>query len=290
MTFGGADLHCHSSWSDGRDTPEELAAKAAAAGLSVLALSDHDTLQGIPDFEAACARMGLVAVPAVELSSLHGDEDTHVLGLFVDPGHEAFRERLSGFRAERSRRGEGMAARLEALGCPVDLESILRVVGPGSFGRPHLARALVQARHVADEDEAFARFLAFGGPAYLPKPKWEMAAAISAIRAAGGLAVLAHPVWHDDPERVVREGREAGLDGLEVSHSDHSDQDEVRFRALAGRLGLLMTAGSDHHGAADGRRPLGCRRLPEAEWAALAEAGEARRREAGRPLLGFGPA
>jgi 3',5'-nucleoside bisphosphate phosphatase len=287
--FGGADLHSHSTWSDGRDTPAQLAGKAVTAGLSVLALSDHDTLQGIPEFEEACARAGVVAVPAVELSTRHGEEDAHVLGLFVDPDHEAFREHLSGFRRERVRRGEGMAARLAELGYPVDLEAIRRVVGSGSFGRPHIARALVEARLVADEDEAFARFLERGGPAWLPKPKWKMLDAISAIRAAGGLAVLAHPFWHDDPEGVIREGFEAGLDGLEVSHSDHVEADEIRFRDLARSLGLLATAGSDHHGAPGGQRPLGCRRLQVEEWALLAEAAAARREAAGRPALDLQP-
>ena len=287
--FGGADLHSHSTWSDGRDTPGQLAGKGVSAGLSALALSDHDTLQGIPEFEEACARAGLVAVPGVELSARHGKEAAHVLGLFVDPEHEGFRERLSGFRTERVRRGEGMAARLAILGCPVDLEEIRLVVGKGSFGRPHLARALVAGGFVADEDEAFKRFLARGGPAWLPKPKWEMVEAIAAIRAAGGLAVLAHPYWHDDPETVIRQGREAGLDGLEVSHSDHAEEDEARFRGLAGSLGLLSTAGSDHHGSPDGRRPVGCRRLREEEWGVLRKAAAARRAEAGRPPLDLGP-
>ncbi len=287
--FGGADLHSHSTWSDGRDTPAQLAGKAVSAGLSVLALSDHDTLQGIAGFEEACARAGLVAVPAVELSARHRGEDAHVLGLFVDPAHEGFRERLSGFRRERARRGEGMVARLSALGYPVDLEAILRAVGSGSFGRPHVARALVEAKHVAGEDEAFTRFLERGGPAWLPKPKWEMVEAISSIRAAGGLAVLAHPFWHHDPEGVIRQGREAGLDGLEVSHSDHTGADEARFRGLARSLGLLPTAGSDHHGAPDGRRPVGCRRLGKDEWGALAEAAAARRAAAYRPALDLGP-
>ena len=270
--FGGADLHSHSTWSDGRDSPAQLARKAVTAGLSVLALSDHDTLQGIPEFEEACARAGVIAVPAVELSARHGEEDAHVLGLFVDPDHEAFREHLSGFRRERVRRGEGMAARLAELGYPVDLEAIRRVVGSGSFGRPHIARALVEARLVADEDEAFARFLERGGPAWLPKPKW-----------------TAHPFWHDDPEGVIREGYEAGLDGLEVSHSDHVEADEIRFRDLARSLGLLATAGSDHHGAPGGQRPLGCRRLQDEEWAVFAKAAAARREAAGRPALDLQP-
>ncbi len=286
--FGGADLHSHSTWSDGRDTPAQLAGKAVAAGLSVLALSDHDTLQGIPEFEEACAQEAVFAVPAVELSARRGEEDAHVLGLFVDPDHEGFQEHLSGFRRERIRRGEGMAARLADLGYPVDLEAIRRVVGSGSFGRPHIARALVEARFVADEDEAFARFLKRGGPAWLPKPKWTMLDAISAIRAAGGLAILAHPFWHDDPDAVIREAYEAGLDGIEVSHSDHVDADETRFRGLARNLNLLATAGSDHHGAPGGQRPLGCRRLQEEEWTALAEAAAARRGAAGRPALDIG--
>jgi predicted metal-dependent phosphoesterase TrpH len=230
-----------------------------------------------------------VAVPAVELSARHGKEDAHVLGLFVDPSHEGFRERLARFRDERATRGEEMVSRLSALGYPVDLAAIRGVVGDGSFGRPHVARALVAAGHVADEDEAFGRFLARGGPAWLPKPKWVMVEAIAAIRAAGGLAVLAHPHWHDDPERVIREGTEAGLDGIEAGHSDHDAEEESRFRALGRELGLLATAGSDHHGAADGRRPLGCRRLREEDWTPLVEAAAARRLAAGRPPLAFGP-
>jgi predicted metal-dependent phosphoesterase TrpH len=287
--FGGADLHSHSTWSDGRDTPFELAGKGAAAGLSVLALSDHDTLQGVPDFEAACAGAGVAAVAAVELSARHGEEDAHVLGLFVDPAHGGFRDRLALFRTQRVARGEAMVSRLSALGFPVDLEAIRRVVGAGSFGRPHVARALVEARHVVDEDEAFSRFLERGRAAWMPKPKWVMVDAIEAIRAAGGLAVLAHPHWHDDPERVIRDGTEAGLDGLEVAHSDHDPEEERRFRALARDMGLLSTAGSDHHGSPDGRRPVGCRRLQEAEWSPLLEAAVARRSAAGRRPLSLRP-
>ena len=287
--FGGADLHSHSTWSDGRDTPASLAAKASTAGLSALALSDHDTLQGVPEFEEACAWAGLLAVPAVELSARHGEEDAHVLGLFVDPSHEGLGDRLADFRIRRAARGEAMVSRLGDLGYPVGLEAIRRVVGGGSFGRPHVARALVEAGHVTDEDEAFVRFLERGGPAYLPKAKWDMVEAIAAIRAAGGLAVLAHPHWHDDPERVIRDGAEAGLDGVEAGHSDHDAEEESRFRKLALALGLLSTAGSDHHGTPDGLRPLGCRRLRESDWIPLVHAAAERRSAAGRPPLAFGP-
>ena len=288
MMFGGADLHSHSTWSDGRDTPDQLAAKAASAGLSVLALSDHDSLQGLPEFEEACRRAGVVPVPAVELSAQHESEQAHVLGLFVDPTHDLFRERLARFRSDRAVRGEKMVALLSDLGVPVDVAAIRREVGEGSFGRPHVARALVSAGHVADEDEAFDRFLDKGGPAYVPKPKWVMVDAIAAIREAGGLSVLAHPHWHRDADRVIRDGAAAGLDGIEVGHSDHDEAAETRFRAAARAFDLLPTAGSDHHGGPEGRRPLGCRRLREDEWEALASAAAARRVVSERPPLDLG--
>jgi predicted metal-dependent phosphoesterase TrpH len=281
--FGGADLHSHSTWSDGRDAPAVLASRGAAAGLSALALSDHDALRGIPDFEAACRGTGLVPVPGVELSARHAGEDAHVLGLFVDAANEGLASRLSQFRVDRVRRGEAMVERLAALGYPVDLDAIRRVVGEGSFGRPHIARAMVGSRHVADEDEAFARFLAKGGPAWLPKPKWGLGEAIGAVRAAGGLAVLAHPVWHRDPEATIRAARDAGLDGLEVRHSDHAPADEARFRDIAAGLGLFPTAGSDSHGSQEGQKQVGACRLGQEDWENLVAAAAERRAEAGLP-------
>src|SRR5258706_9606808 len=143
MSGGGADLHCHSTFSDGVETPTQLVARAGEAGLSVLALSDHDAIHGLPEFEAAAKGTGLVTVTATELSTRCDGDDVHVLGLFVDPGEPAFTARLAAFREDRDRRGEAMVEKLAAVGLPLDLAEIRAVVGEGAFGRPHIARAMV---------------------------------------------------------------------------------------------------------------------------------------------------
>jgi predicted metal-dependent phosphoesterase TrpH len=286
--FGGADLHSHSKWSDGLDTPRGLVRKALAAGLSAIALSDHDTVQGVNEFENACCGSGLIPVPSVELSTRSGGDGVHLLGLFIDPSFEPFRSQLERFQVGRAERGEEMVRLLSSLGVSVDLAGIRRTVGDGSFGRPHIARAMVECHAVATEDEAFSRFLGRGGPAWIPKPKWEVPEAIEAIRAAGGLSVIAHPITLKDPHAVLLAGEKAGLDGLEVSHSDQSESDEKTFRLLASRLDLLVTAGSDHHGL-NGKRTLGGRRLTREDWELLCDAAQAARRAAGRAPVDLSP-
>ena len=286
MRFGGADLHAHSTWSDGQDTPRELVRKGVAAGLSALALSDHDGTLGLGEFEEGCREAGLTAVPGVELSAQHRGEDAHLLGLFIDAAEEGLSSSLEVFRRERERRGDAMIERLSDLGFPVDAEAVRRGV-EGAFGRPHLARAMVAHRYVESEEEAFDRFLRKGGPAWVPKPKWELTTAISAVHRAGGLAVLAHPVWHADPESVVREAKRAGLDGLEVWHSDHDRETAEKMAELAARYGLLRSAGSDCHGDPD-RRPVGWCRLQEEDWRRLLEAARETWAASGRTPVGPG--
>jgi predicted metal-dependent phosphoesterase TrpH len=287
MSFGGADLHFHSTFSDGVETPRELVARALGAGLSVAALTDHDAVHGVAAFEAAAAGTGLVACGGAELSVDEDGEDVHLLGLFLDPLEPVLVSRLAHFRAVRDRRGEAMALKLASLGVELDLAALRARVGDGAFGRPHVARALVAKGVVASVEEAFERYLGEGAPAFVPKAKWGLSEAIATVRAAGGLAVLAHPVWYGDVPGLLRRGRDLGLDGVEVYHPDN-DGREGELLGAAGELGLLVTAGSDFHAPAGGRN-LGERRLGEPHWQRLASAAEARRREAGRADLDLSP-
>ena len=259
------------------------------AGVSVLALSDHDAVHGLPEFEAAAKGTGLVTVTASELSTRCDGDDVHVLGLFLDPDEAELQAKLVRFRGDRDTRGNAMVEKLLALGMPLDIEEIRVVVGEGAFGRPHIARAMIAKGYVKTLDEAFERFLSRGKPAYVPKPKWTLEEAIAAIRKAGGLSVVAHPIWYRDPERVVALGVVAGLDGLEVIHADQDGQKENAFAALAEREGLLKSAGSDYHGPPEGRKRVGACRLDEENWNRMVAAATVRRAEAGRPPLDLRP-
>lgn len=286
--FRGADLHCHSTFSDGVDAPGRLVGHALEAGLSVLALSDHDAVHGLGEFEAAAKGTGLVIVAASELSTRCNGDDVHVLGLFLDPEEASLKAKLEQFRRDRDTRGEAMVEKLAALGMPLDLAAIRAVVGEGAFGRPHIARAMIARSYVRTLDEAFDKWLAHGKPGYVPKPKWTLEEAIAAIRAAGGLSVIAHPIWYQDPGQVVAIGVAAGLDGLEVYHVDQAGK-ENEFGKLAERHGLLKSAGSDYHGPAEGRRRVGACRLDAAGWERMVAAAHVRRAETGRPPLDLTP-
>lgn len=285
MSFGGADLHGHSTCSDGVRSPSCYAALAAEAGLSAAALTDHDAISGLGEFEGEASRRGLFPVPGVELSVASGADGVHLLGLFVDPAEPVLLESLVALRAERDRRGERIVDRLRALGMPLDLAAIRREVAGGALGRPHIARALLSAGYVSSLDEAFDGLLTRGKPGYVPKARWSLVEAIEAVRRAGGLAVLAHPIWYPETEALVSGAAAAGLDGLEAYHPDHDARAEARFVALARSHGLLVTAGSDFHGPPREADGLGRRRLGEGDWGALREAAVYRRREAGRPPI-----
>lgn len=289
MVFGGADLHCHSTVSDGLEPPGALVRRALEAGLSVLALTDHDAVHGLPELEERARGTGLVPVPGVELSTRREGEDVHVLGLFVDPEEPELVARLLGMREARDRRGEAMVGRLAELGIRLELGELRRTVGDGAFGRPHVARALVERRVVASEREAFERFLGPGKPGYVPKPRWSLAEAIAAVHRAGGLAVLAHPVWYGAQETIRALSAEPGLDGLETVHPDHDIGAQLRLSVLASEKGLLVSGGSDYHGPPEGRKAVGACRLGEEEWLRLAAAARDRRAASGRPPVDLSP-
>ncbi|HEY3045649.1 MAG TPA: PHP domain-containing protein [Vicinamibacterales bacterium] len=244
------DLHTHTTESDGRCAPGELVARAAAAGVTVLAVTDHDTLGGCEAAAAACAAAGMTFVTGIEISAMRDDHDVHVLGYFIDvtaPGLHAF---LSEQRRRRIDRVRQMVARLAALGIELDAEAILRpaLEDPRkAAGRPWIARALVAGGHVANTDEAFDRWLERGKPAFVPRPGASPAEVISRIHDAKGLASLAHPALVGHDEWIGGLASE-GLDALEAYHSEHDTAATARYLALASTLGIAVSGGSDFHG------------------------------------------
>jgi len=243
------DLHSHSIFSDGALSPEALVARAVDRHLAALALTDHDTVEGIAPAREAAAGM-IELVPGIELSSAFDGVDLHILGYYLNPDDARLCERLVRFRDERRRRALAIVDRLAAAGAPVDPQAVLRRAGPGVVGRPHVAEALVEAGHVESLDQAFRRYIGPQGVAFVPRPAFSPEEAIALIHAADGVSALAHPgalLADAVIERLVA----SGLRGIEVWHPQHSPTTIRRYRALATRLGLVETGGSDFH--AEGR-------------------------------------
>ncbi len=254
------DLHAHSTASDGSRRPAQVAAAACGAGLSAIALTDHDTVAGLDEAAAAAAEHGLRFVPGVELSAVEDDAETHILGLHVTERSQLER-RLVALQEMRRTRAARMVERLNALGMPVTMDAVLRLAAGGAVGRPHVARALIAGGWVGDFREAFERFLGNNRAAFIPKDRLPVAEAIDIIHQAGGIAVLAHPGSQLTRERLASFAA-AGLDGVEVLHPSHSYDDSQRIDAFAGELNLVRSGGSDWHGADDGARTLGTMRVP----------------------------
>jgi predicted metal-dependent phosphoesterase TrpH len=253
------DLHTHSSASDGTDSPAELVLAAAAAGLDVVALTDHDTVSGYPEAIAALsgpelAGGGLTLVTGAELSCVVGGISMHLLAYLFDPDEPEFARARELVRTDRFRRAEVMVERCRALGAPISWAQVQRIAGQGTVGRPHVASALVEAGVVPDIDSAFTgQWLANGGRADVRKHEFDPFTAVRLVRAAGGVPVFAHPAavkrGRTVSEQVIRELAAAGLGGLEVDHTDHDESARARLRDLAADLGLLATGSSDYHGA-----------------------------------------
>jgi hypothetical protein len=250
-----ADLHTHSTFSDGASAPAELVLKARRRGVSVLALTDHDTLRGLPEASAAGERLGVCVVAGVELSVRLERRNVHLLGHFFDPEDDGLRAFLRQYETARRDRAAAMVRRLGELGLRIGLEDVAEAAGEGIVGRPHIARALEKRGYVASVEEAFARFLGDEGPAYVALGCPPAREAIDALHAAGGMATLAHP-GHWTSDREVRALAHEGLDGLETIHPAHDSTLFAYYRRLAEALGLLETGGSDYHGfrPADERR------------------------------------
>ena len=273
------DLHMHTTASDGRCTPSELVDRAAAAGLTVMAVTDHDTTASVVEVQARATARGIEAYAGIEITAVEGGRDIHVLGYFLDHAEPRLLEFLRVQRETRVKRVHVIAARLAELGVPIDLQTLLeeaqRNLGR-SIGRPQVARALVAAGHVANTKEAFDRFLANDGPAFVSRPGSSPDVVIGIIHRAGGVASLAHPGRTRIDSRIQPLAI-AGLDALEVYHSDHDEDAIQRYHRLASDLGLLMTGGSDFHGDPTHGIEPGSSTLPAEEWERL---NAARRRHA----------
>lgn len=246
------DLHTHSSASDGTEPPGVVVASAAAAGLDVVALTDHDTTAGWAAASDAARAHGIVLVPGTEVSALSGHVSVHLLSYLQDPDHPALGDLVAQTREARLHRGQAIVERLGA-DYPITWADVLAQQAPGTVvGRPHVADALVALGVVPDRDAAFADLLSARGRYYVPYYAPEAVEAVEAIRASGGVPVFAHPGADGRgrivPDRAVADLAEAGLAGLEVHHRDHTPEQRARLTALADRLGLLVTGSSDYHG------------------------------------------
>jgi 3',5'-nucleoside bisphosphate phosphatase len=257
------DLHLHSTFSDGTFAPEEVARRAKLAGLAAVSLTDHDTVAGCERMAAACAEQRLDFIPGTELTADLEEIELHILGYFINPGHAPLLTALNHFQDVRVQRIHDIASRLNELGVSLTAEAVFQVANCRSPGRPHVARALVEGGFCATFDEAFERFLKKDRPAWVPKFKVSAAAAIQLIHAAGGAAVLAHPVLNRC-DHLIPALAAAGLDGIEVLHTKHSPTDTARYTALARGHGLLTTGGSDCHGLNKGKPLIGTVRVPHA--------------------------
>lgn len=257
------DLHTHSTASDGTLPPERVIEAAQRCGLAALALTDHDTIDGVPAARAAGERLGIRVISGVELSAFQGENEIHLLALHLTR-LDTLQQRLGELRTHRRTRAARIVEKLNELGIPLTLDEVLRQSNGGAIGRPHVARALMARGVVQDFRDAFLRYLGGGGSAFVPKERLSIEDAIDIAHEAGGLAIWAHPGDGGRRERLEPLVA-AGLDGLEVRHPSHSSEDIKRLQALADFFGLVPSGGSDWHGAADGPRRLGIMSVP-ATW------------------------
>lgn len=244
---GKADLHTHTTYSDGAFSPRELVTKAARAGISVLAITDHDHVGAIDEAAEAGRDLGVTIVPGVELSVTLDGKDLHILSYFIDHTDRRFLDYLAFFRTERLKRAERMVQKLNTLNIPISLDAVLEYAGIGAVGRPHIASALMEAGHVGSFHEAFERFIGIGGPAYETKFQMHPREAFRMVNASGGLSFLAHP-GRSLSEQELLELIKMGLDGIEVIHPSHSDQQRTYYRSIVDQYFLLESGGSDFHG------------------------------------------
>jgi predicted metal-dependent phosphoesterase TrpH len=272
------DLHLHTTASDGRSTPEELVARTAAAGLTTIAVTDHDTLAAVPAVRETAGKAGIRVIAGLEITAVQDGQDVHVLGYFVEPGDPELERFLAAQRADRRRRVDEILERLADLGLPVEWNPAddEPLTTGRAVGRPLVARALVDAGHARDVADAFERFLGHGRPAFIPRRGASPAEVVDVLNRAGGLASFAHP-GKLGLDGLIPDLAAAGLAAIEAFHPDHSSKDVAKYRQMAADLGLSLTGGSDFHGPGAGRvDALGEVVLPAEELAAF----EARRSRA----------
>lgn len=261
-----ADLHMHTKASDGLHTPADIVRIAQQAGLSAIAITDHDTTAGVKEAMKEGERLGIEVVPGVEISTSTKGQDIHILGYFIDLDDAQFAQRLEELRQTRNHRNELLIKKLQQLGIEITMEEVLEGVNAAedeSIGRPHFADVLIRKGYVSSLKEAFEVYLGKEGKAYVNSERNEPHHAIKWIKQAGGAVVIAHPGLYAD-DALVEEIIEQGADGIEVFHADHSADDEARYLKMAEKHQLIVTAGSDFHGERAGivfHAPVGSRRI-----------------------------
>lgn len=243
------DLHIHSTASDGRFSPEEIVRKAVELGLEVIALADHDSVDGIgPALKAARKFPRLRIIPAVEVSTDVPDGEVHVLGYFIDYTSRELAEELARFRSSRERRAQKMVAKLADLGVHIDWRRVQEIAGDGTMARPHVAQAMLEKGYITSIREAFDKYIARDGPAYVEREKLTPVEAVALIVRTNGLPVMAHPFTVPDPEVLISEMEAAGLVGIEAYYNGYTAGEISRLVSLADQHGLIVTGGSDYHG------------------------------------------
>lgn len=277
--MAGVDLHTHTTASDGELAPRQLVREAARRGVRVLAITDHDSTEGLAEaLDEAAKHPPLTVVPGVEINCDVDGGEVHILGYFLDYEAEWFQAFCRDQRAERAARVHRIAARLAELGMPIDPREVFDLVQEGSAGRPHVAQVMVKHGYVKSVREAFDKYLRSGGPAHVPRKKLSPAEAVALIRKARGVPVLAHPGLAGKDE-LIPELVRAGLMGIECYYQEHSGSQTAAYVQMCKDLGLVATGGSDFHGSHAGRpNPLGTPHVPLTAYQALkAKAEEARR-------------
>lgn len=265
------DLHLHTTASDGRCSPRELVEHAAAAGVAVMAATDHDTTASVEEVRSLAAERGIEAISGIEVTAVEDGRDVHVLGYFLNPADATLSAFLANQRQSRVDRVRAIVARLAELGMTLDVSAAIAAAGrqsARSIGRPQVARAMVDAGHVANTRDAFDQWLGADRPAFVARSGASPETVIGVIHRAGGLASLAHPGRTGIDARIPALAG-AGLDALEAYHSDHDSAAVDRYRRMSDDLGLLATGGSDYHGDPSHGVSIGCSTLPIDAWQRL---------------------
>ncbi len=248
------DLHLHTIFSDGSHSPTEVIHFAHDAGVTALAITDHDTVEGIPESLSAGNSLGIEIIPGIELSSRFEGLEIHILGYFFDWENATLLDRLTKQQASREQRNPRVVEKLNKLGLELSYKEVKTKAGSGSVGRPHIAEVLIEKGYVKTTKEAFDRYIANGRPAHIPRELPDSSEVITWIRDAGGVPVLAHPYWTNRKgaglHTMCHKLKEAGLMGIEVFYSTHTRRQTSEYLELARKLGLIMTGGSDFHGIA----------------------------------------
>jgi 3',5'-nucleoside bisphosphate phosphatase len=247
--MAGVDLHIHSTASDGRYTPAEIVRMAVTTGLTVIALTDHDTIDGlVPAKEAARGFPALTLIPGVELSTDVPNGEVHVLGYFINYTDQEFKDSLERMRNSRANRTDKMVAKLKELGCDIELERVREIAGNGALGRAHVAQALLEKGYTSSFKDAFSKYIGHGCPAYVVREKLTPAEAVKLVLKANGLPVLAHPYTALNPEEVIKELKTVGLVGMEVYYAGYLPSEMNMLLNMAEKYELIPTGGTDYHG------------------------------------------